>query len=280
MFKSPIEYLKDLIRDLVDNFGNAAFDWLRVLLFQPTDFERYPYIHELYNTIFVISISLGGIFFAYNLFKILLGNMGGYNQRSISEVVVKTLMAGFFSVSAPFILTEVLLPLNNAIVNIFLDKGVNTDSLAKFVMLPDQAAFALFLCVLIMLVLIVLLTLQSLRRIAELLFLLAISPLAAWSLVNENMELWGIWWREVICTVFTQSFHVMMLWLAFNQVSDAKTVNEFLIGWVFMGFTLFIPALLRKYLYSTGTGRMAASVAGGAGKMAIYKLASKKLVMK
>lgn len=278
MFKSPIEYLKELIKDIVDNFANAAFDWLKVFLFQPTDFSKYPYIHELYNTILTISISLGVVFFAYNLIKILIGNVGGYNQRSVSEVLIKTIMSGFLAVAAPFILIEVLLPINNAIVQMFLDKGLNTDTLAIFMMIPSTASFALFVCSLVMLILYLLLTIQALRRIPELLFLLAISPLAAWSAINEDMNLWGIWWREVICTVFTQSFHIMMIWLAFNQIGDASSVGEFIIGWVFIGFTLFIPGILRKYLYSTGTGRGAVNLAGGVGKMAIYKLAARKLV--
>ncbi|KZD70930.1 conjugal transfer protein TrbL family protein [Bacillus cereus] len=278
IFKSPIEYLKDLIKDMVDGFGNAAFDWLKVFLFQPTDFSKYPYVEELYNIILVVSVSLGGVFFAYNLFKILLGTLGGYNQRSISEVLVKTVLGGFFSVTAPFILTKVLLPLNNAIVQIFLDKGVGTDALAKFILMPGTASFAIAICVLVMLVLFLILTFQSMRRVAELLFLLAISPLAAWSMVNEDMNLWGIWWREVICTVFTQSFHVMMIWLALNQIGDANSVSEFILGWVFIGFTLFVPNMLRKYLYSTGSGRTVMNIAGGAGKMAIYKMAARKLV--
>lgn len=278
MFKSPVEYLKDLIKDLVDGFGNAAFDWLKVFLFQPTDFSKYPYIEELYNIVLVVSVSLGGVFFAYNLFKILLGTLGGYNQRSISEVLVKTILGGFFSVTAPFIMTKVLIPLNNAIVQIFLDKGLGTDALSKFIMIPGTASFAMFICVLVMLVLFLVLTFQSMRRVAELLFLLAISPLAAWSMINEDMNLWGIWWREIICTIFTQSFHVMMLYLALNQVGDAKSVSEFIIGWVFIGFTLFVPNMLRKYLYSTGSGRTVMNIAGGAGKMAIYKMAARKLV--
>lgn len=278
MFKSPIEYLKELIKDIVDNFANAAFDWLKVFLFQPTDFSKYPYIHELYNTILTISISLGVVFFAYNLIKILIGNVGGYNQRSVSEVLMKTIMSGFLALAAPFILMEVLIPINNAIVQMFLDKGLNTDTLAIFMMIPSTASFALFVCSLVMLILYLLLTIQALRRIPELLFLLAISPLAAWSAINEDMNLWGIWWREVICTVFTQSFHIMMIWLAFNQIGDASSVGEFIIGWVFIGFTLFVPGILRKYLYSTGTGRGAVSLAGGVGKMAIYKLAARKLV--
>ncbi|BCC56602.1 conjugal transfer protein TrbL family protein [Bacillus cereus] len=278
MFKSPVEYLKDLIKDLVDGFGNAAFDWLKVFLFQPTDFSKYPYIEELYNIVLVVSVSLGGVFFAYNLFKILLGTLGGYNQRSISEVLVKTVLGGFFSVTAPFIMTKVLIPLNNAIVQIFLDKGLGTDALAKFIMIPGTASFAMFICVFVMLVLFLVLTFQSMRRVAELLFLLAISPLAAWSMINEDMNLWGIWWRETICTIFTQSFHVIMIWLALNQVGDAKSVSEFIIGWVFIGFTLFVPNMLRKYLYSTGSGRTVMNIAGGAGKMAIYKMAARKLV--
>ncbi|HFJ9374826.1 TPA: conjugal transfer protein TrbL family protein [Bacillus nitratireducens] len=278
MFKSPIEYLKELIGGLVNDFANACFDLLKIFLFNETDFSKYPYVHELYNIVMVISVSLGVVFFSYNLLKILIGNLGGYNQRSVQEVVVKTVLAGFFSVTAPFIMTSVLIPINNAIVKMFLAKGLGTDTFAKFAVLPTTAATSLFVCAFVMVILFIILTVQSLIRIAELLIQLAISPLVAWSMINEDMNLFNIWWREVISTIFTQSFHIAVLWLAFNQIGDANSVGEFVIGWVALGFTLFVPKMLRKYLYSTGAGRSAVNVAGGAGKMMIYKLAARKLV--
>ncbi|BCC80206.1 hypothetical protein BC30090_p332 (plasmid) [Bacillus cereus] len=278
MFKNPIEYLKELIGGLVNDFANACFDLLKIFLFNETDFSKYPYVHELYNIVFVISISLGVVFFSYNLLKILIGNLGGYNQRSVQEVVVKTVLAGFFSMTAPFIMTSVLIPINNAIVKMFLAKGLGTDTFAKFAVLPTTAATSLFVCAFVMVILFIILTVQSLIRIAELLIQLAISPLVAWSMINEDMNLFNIWWREVISTIFTQSFHVTVLWLAFNQIGDANSVGEFVVGWVALGFTLFVPKMLRKYLYSTGAGRSAVNVAGGAGKMMIYKLAARKLV--
>lgn len=278
MFKNPIEYLKELIGGLVNDFANACFDLLKIFLFNETDFSKYPYVHELYNIVFVISISLGVVFFSYNLLKILIGNLGGYNQRSVQEVVVKTVLAGFFSMTAPFIMTSVLIPINNAIVKMFLAKGLGTDTFAKFAVLPTTAATSLFVCAFVMVILFIILTVQSLIRIAELLIQLAISPLVAWSMINEDMNLFNIWWREVIYTIFTQSFHVTVLWLAFNQIGDANSVGEFVVGWVALGFTLFVPKMLRKYLYSTGAGRSAVNVAGGAGKMMIYKLAARKLV--
>ncbi|QWI25666.1 hypothetical protein EXW34_31335 (plasmid) [Bacillus mycoides] len=276
--KGPIEYLKELVGGLVNDFANACFDLLKVFLFNETDFSKYPYVHELYNIVFVVSVSLGGVFFTYNLMKILIGNLGGYNQRSIQEVVVKTVLAGFFSVSAPFIMTKMLIPINNAIVKMFLAKGLGTDTFAKFVTFPTTAAMSLFVCAFVMVILFIILTIQSLIRITELLIQLAISPFVAWTMINEDMNLFSIWWREVVSTVFTQSFHVMVIWLAFNQVGDAKSIGEYVIGWVSLGFALFVPKMLRKYLYSTGAGRSAVNVAGGAGKMMIYKLAARKLV--
>nr|WP_285603569.1 conjugal transfer protein TrbL family protein [Bacillus cereus] len=204
-------------------------------------------------------------------------------------------------------MTSVLIPINNAIVKMFLAKGLGTDTFAKFAVLPTTAATSLFVCAFVMVILFIILTVQSLIRIAELLIQLAISPLVAWSMINEDMvqsliriaelliqlaisplvawsminedmNLFNIWWREVISTIFTQSFHVTVLWLAFNQIGDANSVGEFVVGWVALGFTLFVPKMLRKYLYSTGAGRSAVNVAGGAGKMMIYKLAARKLV--
>jgi hypothetical protein len=38
------------------------------------------------------------------------------------------------------------------------------------------------------------------------------------------------------------------------------------------------PGFLRKFLYSTGTGKTIMGAAGGAGKMAIYRFAATKMI--
>lgn len=277
MFKSPIEYLNELIYSLMNEIANAAFGWLKIYLFAPTDLETYKYVSEAYDVIFALSVTLGGAFFVYNMFKLIIEKIGGYQQRRMQEVIVRMILGGTLAVLAPFLLKDVLLPINNAIVQIFLDKGLQVETFATFIVVPG-ATTAMLIAGFAMALLFLLLAIQYIIRTAELLIILIMSPLAAWSIMNEDLNIWSIWWREAISIVFTQSFQIMVIWLAFNHIGDAKGLQDFIVGFGFLAFCLMSPTFLRKFLYSTGAGRTAAGLAGGAGKSVLFRYVTQKFV--
>lgn len=278
MFKSPIEYLNELLHNLMNDIANAAFSWLKIYLFTPTDLSKYAYVSEAYNIIFMISVTIGGVFFTFNMFKLIVEKIGGYSQRGVQEVIVRTFVGGILAVLAPFLLKEILIPLNNAIVQIFLDKGIKVETFSKFVGVPGTAATAVLLAGLAMAIIFLLLAIQYIIRTVELLIIFVMSPLAAWSIVNEDMNIWSVWWRETIATIFTQSLQIMILWLAFNSIGDAVDLKDFVIGFGFMIFCLMGPGFLRKFLYSTGAGRKAVGVLGGTGKSVLFRYVTTKFV--
>ncbi|MDG4656340.1 hypothetical protein P6P90_03245 [Ectobacillus antri] len=278
MLKSPIEYIKELLHELMNDIANAAFSWLKIYLFAPTDLSKYTYVSEAYDIIFMISVTLGGVFFTFNMFKLIIEKVGGYSQRGVQTIIVRTFLGGVLAVLAPFILQEVLLPFNNAIVQIFLDKGVTIDAFSKFVGVPGTVSTAILFSGLAMAIIFLLLAIQYIIRTVELLIILIMSPLAAWSIVNEDMNIWSVWWRETIATIFTQSLQMMTLWLALNTIGDAADLKDFIIGFGFMFFCLTGPSFLRKFLYSTGAGQKAVGVLGGAGKSVLVRYVTTKLV--
>ncbi|WP_379968411.1 conjugal transfer protein TrbL family protein [Ectobacillus sp. sgz5001026] len=278
MFKSPIEYVNELIHGLMSDIANAAFSWLSIYLFAPTDLTRYPYVSEAYHIVLMISVTIGGVFFVFNLIKILVDKVGGYSQRGYQEVIVKTFLGGTVAMLAPFLLKDVFLPINNAIVEIFLNKGIRVETFSKFVTIPGAGATSLLLAGLCMAIIFLLLAIQYVIRTVELLILFIMSPLAAWSLVNEEMNIWSIWWRETIATVFTQSLQIMIIWISFNSMGDANTLQDFVIGFGFMIFCLTGPSFLRRFLYSTGAGRKAANAVGSTGKTIILRYVTTKLM--
>ncbi|MBO9128974.1 conjugal transfer protein TrbL family protein [Bacillus sp. 165] len=278
MFKSPIEYLNELIHNLMNDIANAAFNWLGIYLFAPTDLSKYPYVSEAYDIIFILSVTMGGVFFTFNAFKIMIEKVGGYSQRGVQEVIVRTFMGGTLAVLAPFLLKDILLPLNNAIVQLFLNKGVKVEVFSVFVGVPGTATTAVLLASLAMAVIFLLLAIQYIIRTIEILLILIMSPLAAWSIVNEDMNIWGVWWRETVATIFTQSMQIMIIWLAFNSIGSATELKDFVIGFGFMVFCLMGPSFLRKFLYSTGAGRKAVGLVSGSGKSILFRYVTAKFV--
>jgi hypothetical protein len=278
MFKSPIEYLQELIHDLCKSFADAAFHWIEIYMIKPTDFTKYGFIGDMYKWIFTISASLGALFLVFNLVKLLAQGMGGYANRSTEEVVSKAIMGTVFASLSPFILQDVLLKINNAWVSFILDRGINVDTFAKFVAFPLTASLSIMFAGFILAVMFLILSIQYIVRLGELMILFITAPLAAITSVNEDMNIWPVWWREAVAVVFQQAFQITILWLIFNLLGGAKNLNDYILAIALMVIVLKGPAVLRKFIYSSGTGRMAVGAAGGVGKAAMYRYAATKMI--
>ena len=279
-FKSPIEWLKELIQELVSDFANMAFDWLSLFMLKPTDFSDYPKIGTLYDFVFALASSLCIVFVAWAIIGIMFNQMAGVQSRGLAEVIFKAILAFVLSASAPWILENVLLKLNNAIVQYFLDEGLDTKTLEKFATIPQSAGIALSLAVLTIVILFVLLALQYIQRLGEYIVLLVTSPIAAHSIISENMDIWSVWWRESVSVIFSQAFQVALLWLILNLLTGTEKLSDYIMAIGLMVVLLKGPKYIRQFLYSSGSGRAAIGAAGGASKMVVYKYAAAKMTGK
>lgn len=273
-----LEAFKKLLEELLEGIASAAFHWLDIYMINPTDFGEYGFIGLMMEWIYRTSIGIGVMFFVYNMVKLIIQQMGGYNNRSWQEIVTKTVIGTLFASLAPFLLKDVLLKINNAWVEFIMSKGVKAGALADWVMIPGTANITLLLFALILAALFLALGIQYIIRLGELLIMLITAPLAAISVMNEDMNIWDVWWREACAVVFQQSFQITALWLVFNLILDGKEINDIILACGLMIMVLRGPTLLRKFLYSSGTGRMAVGAAGGVGKATMMRYASKKFI--
>lgn len=280
IFKSPIEWLKEMIQELVNDFANMAFDWLELFMLKPTDFSKYPKINTLYEFVFSLAASLCIVFVAWSLLNIMFNHLAGVQSRSIAEVMTKAIMSFILAASAPWLLKEVLLRLNNAIVKYFLDQGLDTSALQEFATIPNTTGLAIFLMAFVIVILFVLLAMQYIQRLGEYIVLLVTSPIAAQSIVTENFEIFSVWWREAISVIFSQAFQVSLLWLILNLFTGTQKLEDYLFAIGLMIILLKGPKYIRQFLYSSGAGKTAIGMAGGASKMAIYKYAASKITGK
>ncbi|MDF2859548.1 MAG: putative rane protein TraL [Neobacillus sp.] len=157
-------------------------------------------------------------------------------------------------------------------------KGITIKTLSALVLLPQNASLAATLGTLFLACIFLVMAIQYIVRLGEIMVLYIYSPLAAVSSVNEDMNAWSIWWREVFATVFTQSFQMSILWLIINQLAGGQELKDILLACGLMIIVLKGPGFLRRFLYSTGAGKTIMGAAGGAGKMAIYKFAATKMI--
>ncbi|GAA3327079.1 hypothetical protein GCM10020331_065610 [Ectobacillus funiculus] len=131
-----------------------------------------------------------------------------------------------------------------------------------------------------MALLFLLLAIQYIIRTAELLIILIMSPLAAWSIMNEDLNIWSIWWREAISIVFTQSFQIMVIWLAFNNIGDAKGLQDFIVGFGFLAFCLMSPTFFLRKFFCTRQepGEPRQGLQAGQGNLCCSAMSRKKFV--
>ena len=280
MFKSLSERLNELLDDMIQNFGDAAFKALDMFMFDSTDLDKYGFLGTAHSWLMMITISVSTLFFVYNLFKIMFGGMMGQGQRSASEVTFKTIMGLAFASFSPWIFTEVLLRTNNAWVEFVISKGVNTETMQKYLDVEDITAvtFSFMLTVFFLMVLFLLLSIQYLIRTGQLMIIYVFAPIVAVTMVNEEMNLWPVFWREACSVVFQQAFQITILWIIFNQLGGAKSIYDYM-GVISMMVILLVgPAVLRRFLYSTGSGSMAVGAAGGVAKHTMMKYAASKIV--
>ncbi|MEN3781520.1 conjugal transfer protein TrbL family protein [Priestia megaterium] len=276
MFKSPIEWLIEALKDLIQNFADAAFKWLKIYLLKPTSLKG-GYLEDVNDWVLGIAIGLMSVLLAYNMLKYLFQNISGNSSRSGQEIMVRTFFGVALASGAPFIMTDVLLKINNAYCKALLSQGVDVEKFSKLILNPSTANLAITFAAFTMAVCYLVLAIQYIIRQAELCVLFVGAPLAGISIVNEDMNIWPIWWREVVAVVFTQAFQLTILYIILNQVGNAKDLNGYIMA---IGLTIVLitgPKYLRTFIYSTGAGKSMVGAAQGAGKMAIYKYAASKV---
>lgn len=277
LFKSPIEYLKELLAEILGDFADMAFGWLKLFMLKPTNFEDYPKMQVVYDVCFTLATVLGSVFIAFALFKLIVQKVAQTEQRSIPEILTKYMIGFVLALISPWLLDNVLIKLNNAIVQYWLDKGLDTKMLEKFVV-DGSATFVILCMALVIIILFVLLGMQYIQRIGEYMVLLVTAPIAAYSVITEDFDIWPIWWREAISVVFSQAFQVTLLWWVLNLITGTEKLQDYLFAIGLMVVILKGPKFLRQFLYSSGAGRAAAGAVGGTGKMAMYKYAASKIV--
>ena len=280
MFKSLTERLNELLDDLIQNFGDAAFEGLEMFLFDTTDLGKFEFLQQMHGWITGFTITISTMFFCYHMLKIMFAGLMGQNSRTVGELTFKSAMGLAYASFSPFLLTEILLKINNLWVEWVISKGVNTDTMQKYLNIGNlqSASFTLMCTVFVLTILYVILCFQYLIRTGQLMLIYIATPFVATTMINEDMNLWPIFWRETLSVIFMQSLQITILWLIFNMLGGAKSIFDYF-GVISLMIVLIMgPAVLRRVLYSTGAGSMAVGAAGGVAKHTMMKYATKKII--
>jgi hypothetical protein len=112
---------------------------------------------------------------------------------------------------------------------------------------------------------------------ADIMFLYLLSPLACVSVIADDNEYLGVWWRELLSQIVTIIAKIFLFVVALSiLINENITFLNFLL---LMGCCILLiksPSVLRNMWYSTGSGRGMMGAMGGTTKLVARRFLLKR----
>jgi hypothetical protein len=281
-----IDWIKEIISSLIwDGIAGASqnlfeffIKFINTLIVQPT--EPGKYITNFGQYLKGVQYFAGGllvIFVILAVFRQISGVMY-QSERSVGTYFIHVTLAGGLVYVLPKVVTSVLLPLNNALINFIGSVGVDASRIEESLSSSGgwgavaKESWMFSVMSLILTIALLALCITGAIRYIETLIAILISPLVALSVINSSDGL-QIWIRETISIVFTQTIHFLILEILLSimgGVDNMVLVVVLSIGTVVVG--LRGPQIIRQYLYRTGTSSTIVASAGSAGRLGMMAM--------
>lgn len=261
------------IYDFTIEVLNEAFKMITNFIIMDTDIDKYVNVNRYMKYIYITAGSLLAVIIIWDIIKQMSGNVLNTEEKSLSTLILRTLWAASFIYFLPFSLINFILPINNYAVQFLQDYGItySLDNVAKTIIGAIQDVNTVHLTSsLILGISCLILGIVAGIRYVEIVISYITAPFVAISMIN-NGEAVSIWFRETISIVFTQTIHVFLLQFLLSLI----LVKSFFAIWLAIGIVVVMvrgPAILRKYLYRTGTGSATVAAAGSASRMAAMRM--------
>jgi len=268
LFSPVIEIIQKILSDLIIEIIEGAFSLIIWFIKTPTDINAYLPVQDFLGYIQVLAGALLVLKVVWEVFGQITGNIANVSNRSVSRIVLQTMWAASLIFLLPIIVTDILIEVNNYLMDLVISIGggaIDIELLrSTFV---TSSNFVLILA-LIWAVAFFLLAIAGAIRYVELIIAILLAPTAALSVVRGSGAL-ITWASDTIAIVFTQTIHVLLLQLLALIITNTPGIMMFPLSFGVMAVVLKGPQVLRKYIYSSGTGGKVMPVVGGIGRMAV-----------
>lgn len=261
---------------------NSAIELIIDVVVKLSDIDQYfdtgrylPYIYAIAGAILVLCV-------VKETLKI---QSGISEDRSISNLATRIIVAGTSIYFLPWILKNVLIPANNILMNLINSIGVEitVDKMKEILTsaILSGGSSVLPFVVVIFTVWAISLAIFSIAagiRYAELILGILMAPIIATSFVKDSEGITA-WMMDTICLVFTQSIHLVLLQvlLQVNLTAGNGGMIPLIISIGIVTVALRGPKVIKKYLYTSGVGGASVGAAGNAGRMAMMRFYMSKV---
>lgn len=268
----------DTINKIATDLLTWAFKLVMDLIMNLNNLSEY----FNYSTFLTYSQIVAGSLLVLTIVFEVLKNMSGNifpdaQEHSLSTYVGRVIFAGFFIFFLPWTVQNIFMEVNNALIGIIETipstfKLDSTDVLIKALTGNLQTVSWTFLLIILTIAIaFIILGVMAGIRYIELILCIIIAPVVAVSFVRKGESL-SVWVRETASITFTQVIQVLLLKML--TIVIGSTHNPVVLPLIVIGILVVMirgPQIIRKFLYSTGTGSAAVGAVGGAGRMAAMK---------
>lgn len=255
------EFLQGVITDVL----NGAFGFIGEVLFNPQQLSGF------FQTLYNLFVAIGGMLLVcIVLYKVVVGliesSRGQSSQADAWELIVDSVKASVMVIGMPFILWAVLgqvvMPLGeymfSELGNFTADQVIDVIQGGAIGALVDGFVFIIiagFIAIAVFAFFI-----KMCIYHADIVFLILVSPFAAVSIVADDNNYAGVWWREFLSQITTITLQVasmvgVVAILTGADGGDGLTWYNFML---LIGLCVILmrgPSVTRSMWYATGAGK-------------------------
>ncbi|WP_148359487.1 conjugal transfer protein TrbL family protein [Peribacillus simplex] len=275
------EKIVEAIQGMLEDFIEWALLMCNDLLLKEN--AEIQFFSSVNNFLLALTSTIAVTIVLYKIIEVMSRNAAG-DAVAYGPVIVNTLKSALLIPAMPFIqkvlLEEVAYNMGNWMIKSGsrVSKGKIETMLDpnNFSTLHFQGAALLILLAVLALAFIAFLFSVAIFH-ADVMFLYLLSPLACVSVIADDNEYLGVWWRELLSLIVTILSKIFLFVIALSiLINENLTFLNFLL---LMGCCILLiksPSVLRNMWYSSGSGRGMMGAMGGTTKLAARRFLLKR----
>ncbi|MGE7907624.1 conjugal transfer protein TrbL family protein [Peribacillus sp. NPDC094092] len=275
------EKIVEAIQGMLEDFIEWALLMCNDLLLKQN--AEVEFFSSVNNLLLALTSTIAVTIILYKIIEIMTRNAAG-DAVAYGPVIVNTLKSALLIPAMPFVqkilLEKVAYNMGNWMINSGsrVNKGKIETMLDpnNFSTLHFQGAALLILLAVLALAFIAFLLSVAIFH-ADVMFLYLLSPLACVSVIADDNEYLGVWWRELLSLIVTILSKIFLFVIALSiLINENLTFLNFLL---LMGCCILLiksPSVLRNMWYSSGAGRGMMGAMGGTTKLAARRFLLKR----
>ncbi|MDQ0884661.1 conjugal transfer protein TrbL family protein [Peribacillus sp. V2I11] len=275
------EKIVEAIQGMLEDFIEWALLMCNDLLLKQN--AEVEFLSSVNSLLLALTSTIAVTIILYKIIEVMSRNAAG-DAVAYGPVIVNTLKSALLIPAMPFVqkilLEEVAYNMGNWMIGegskVSQEKIENMLAPNNFEALHFQGAALLILLAVCAIAFIAFLFSVAIFH-ADVMFLYLLSPLACVSVIADDNEYLGVWWRELLSLIVTILSKIFLFVIALSiLINENLTFLNFLL---LMGCCILLiksPSVLRNMWYSSGSGRGMMGAMGGTTKLAARRFLLKR----